>query len=146
MQFETEGQKECYEKILPWMKELFGIYLKVREDVPSFGVIVGSAYTQVGVYPWGKNEATITTRSYVVTNINIVEDLMDYLLHENDRMRFGAFGLDSDNDIFFEHTILGSTSDKEEIKSSILAVVYTADEYDDIIRQRWGGERAIDRS
>ncbi len=60
-------------------------------------------------------------------------------------MRFGAFGVDQDNDIFFEHTIVGSSCDKDELKASILAVVYTADQYDEQITQKWGGQRAVDR-
>jgi hypothetical protein len=60
-------------------------------------------------------------------------------------MRFGAFGLDSDNDVFFEHSIVGSTSDKVELKASVMAVVMTADRYDDQISSRWGGTRAVDR-
>ncbi|HOD05119.1 MAG TPA: YbjN domain-containing protein, partial [Anaerolineaceae bacterium] len=92
-----------------------------------------------------EDDATITTRAYVVTGVELTPDLMHFLLRENDRMRFGAFGVDQDNDIFFEHTIVGSTCDMEELKSSVLAVVYTADQYDDQIIQKWGGQRAVDR-
>jgi hypothetical protein len=70
---------------------------------------------------------------------------MRYLLQENDRMRFGSFGVDKDDDVFFEHTIVGSTCDKEEIKASVMAVVITADQYDDQIIAKWGGKRALDQ-
>lgn len=145
MEFKTNPQKETYEKVMPWMKELFGAFVSVRQDAPHFGIAVGSAFTSIGVYPWGEDDATITTRSYVVTGVELTAELMKYLLQENDRMRFGAFGVDQDNDIFFEHTLVGSTCDKEEIKASVLAVVVTADEYDDKIIQKWGGQRALDR-
>ncbi len=145
MEFQTDAHKQVYEKIAPWIKELFGTFSFAREDVPSFGLAVGSAFVQVGVIPWGDDDATITTRSYVVTGAEITPDLMHFLLRENDKMRFGAFGIDQDGDIFFEHTIVGSSCDKEELKSSILAVVYTADQYDDQIIQKWGGQRAVDR-
>lgn len=72
-------------------------------------------------------------------------ELMKFLLRENDRMRFGAYGLDEDEDIFFEHTIVGSTCDKEELKASVVAVVMTADDADDKIIAKWGGQRAVDR-
>jgi hypothetical protein len=94
---------------------------------------------------WGEDDAIITTRSWVVTGIELTQELLQYLLRENDTMRFGAFGLDSDNDVFFEHTIVGSTADKHELKASVMAVVMTADRYDDIIAERWGGTRAVDR-
>jgi hypothetical protein len=145
VEFETFAQKEVYEKIIPWLKEEFGSFLRVRPDAPAFGIILGSSYTVVGVYPLADKDATITTRSYVVTRVELVPDLLKFLLRKNDEMRFGAFGLDSEGDIFFEHTILGSSCDLDELISSIQYVVRIADEFDDQIRERWGGERAIDR-
>jgi hypothetical protein len=145
MEFVTEAQKACYEKIKPWMKDLFGEFSMAREDAPVFGLIVGSALAQTAVYPWGDDDATICTRAYVVTGAEITPELMDYLLKANANMRFGAFGLDNENDIMFEHTVVGSRADKEEIKASILAVVMTADKYDDEIIARWGGQRALDQ-
>lgn len=146
MEFVSQLQKETYEKILPWVKELFGTFAIVREDVPVVGVMVGSALAQVGISPWGDDDTTITTRAYLVTDVEITPDLMSFLLHENDRMRFGGFGLDRDNDIFFEHTIVGSRCDKEELRSSILAVALTSDQYDDKIVERWGGRRMTDKA
>ncbi len=145
MEFQSDAQKLCYEKIAPWVKEIFGSFAMPRTDAPIFAVMVGSALAQVMVSPWGKDDATITTRSYVVTGAEITPDLMHFLLRENDIMRFGAFGLDKDDDIFFEHTIAGSTADMEEIKASVMAVIVTADQYDDKIIQQWGGQRALDR-
>ncbi len=145
MEFQTAAHKEAYEKISPWMKELFGAFVIPRDDAPIIGVMVGSALAQVGVSAWGENDATITARSYVVTGCELNQELMLFLLKENDRMRFGAFGVDQDNDIFFEHSIVGSTSDKDEIKATVMAVILTADEYDDKIIARWGGQRALDR-
>ncbi|MCA1954714.1 MAG: YbjN domain-containing protein [Anaerolinea sp.] len=145
MEFQNEFQKQMYEKLAGMMKELFGAFASPRQDSPAFGISMGSAYTVVSVLPWREDEAIFTTRSYVVTGIEIVPELMYYLLRENDRMRFGAYGIDRDNDIFFEHTIVASTCDLEELKSSVLAVVYTADQADDEITSRWGGQRAVDR-
>jgi hypothetical protein len=145
MEFQNEFQKQMYDKLAGMMKELFGTFASPRQGSPSFGVSMGSAYTVTSVLPWREDEAIFTTRSYVVTGIEIVPELMYYLLRENDRMRFGAFGIDKDNDIFFEHTIVASTCDLEELKSSVLAVVYTADQSDDEITSRWGGQRAVDR-
>lgn len=145
MEFKTSAQKACYEKIVPWAKELFGEFAQAREDAPVFGVMAGSAMVQVAVLPWGDDDATITARAYVVSGAELTPDLMHYLLRKNDDVRFGAFGVDNDGDIFFEHTIVGSTCDKEELKASVMAVVLTADKYDDEIVARWGGQRALDR-
>jgi len=145
IEFKTAAQKACYEKIVPMMKELFGELAMFRDNAPVVLVPVGSTYASTAVYAWGDDEATITTRAYVVTKVELTPELMLFLLQENDTMRFGAFGVDSDKDIFFEHTIVGSTCDKAELRASVIAVVRTADQYDDQIMARWGGQRAVDR-
>uniref|UniRef100_A0A7C4GG03 YbjN domain-containing protein n=1 Tax=candidate division WOR-3 bacterium TaxID=2052148 RepID=A0A7C4GG03_UNCW3 len=145
MEFETQAQKKVYEKIAPWMRELFGQFATAHESAPVFGVVFGSTIAHVAVFPWGDDDATITTRAWVVTGTELTPDFMKFLLLQNDKMRFGAFLVDSDGDVFFEHTIVGSTCDKEELKASVLAVAATADRYDDEIVQRWGGQRMLDR-
>ncbi len=145
IQFQSAPQEETFKKVKGWMKEIFGDFATPREDAPNVSVYVGSSYSSVAVMPWGTDDAIITTRSWVVTGVEMTQDLLYYLLRENDTMRFGGFGLDSDNDVFFEHTIVGSTADKDELKASVMAVVMTADRYDDTISGRFGGTRAIDR-
>jgi hypothetical protein len=127
------------------MRQLFGEAAGVRTDFPAFGVWVGSAFAQTMIHPWGPDDAVICTRAYVVTGAQVTPDLMAFLLRANDRMRFGAFGLDEDGDIFFQHTIVGSTCDIKQLQASVAAVVLVADRYDDPIVARWGGQRAIDR-
>lgn len=145
MRFDTPAQKACYEKILPLMRDMFGQFAGQRQEIPEFGVMVGSAFAQTAIYPFGDEESVISTRAYVVTGAELTADLMHFLLRENDRMTFGAFGIDEEGDIFFEHTILGSTCDPEELRSSVSSVVLIADEYDDLIVEKWGGKRAVDR-
>lgn len=146
MEFQTEAVKACYEKVSVWLKELFGEMVEAREDFPGFGLAMGSAYCQIAIYPWGDTNSTITCRSYVVTGAETTPELMKYLLRESADLRFGKFGLDEDGDIVFEHTIVGNTVDKEEVRALVRAVIWTADEYDDKIVARFGGERAIDRT
>jgi hypothetical protein len=145
MEFKTQAQKETFERISPWMKEIFGEFARVRDDKPQYGISMGSAYSVVSVNPWGENDSTITALSWVVTEIELVPDLMKYLLRESFDMRFGAFGIDEDEDICFSQTIVGSTCDKDELKAAIMAVINVADEYDDEIIAKWGGLRAKDR-
>lgn len=145
MEFETQAQKECYEKVLPWVTELFGGSVLRKTEVPVLGIMHGSAFAQIGVFPWGDDDAFITTRAYVVTGADLTPELMRFLLLENTGMRFGAFGVDDVGDIIFEHSIVGSTCDQKELESSVIHVARTADEYDDQIVARWGGERALDQ-
>jgi hypothetical protein len=144
IQFQSDAQRECYHKIKPWMKEIFGAFTIERKDYPLLGGRIGSAFVQTGVHPWGDDDSTVTTRSYVVTGAELTPELMHYLLLKNHEMRFGAFAVDPDGDILFEHSIVGSTCDQRELHTSVMAVLSVADQHDDEIVSRWGGQRAID--
>lgn len=145
MDFKTPAQQGIYEKVASLVRELFGEMASPRDDRPSFGIRMGSAWVQTWVSAWGDDDATITTRAWLTTGTELTVDFARYLLNANDDMRFGAFGIDKDGDSFFEHTILGSTATKVELKASILAVATTSDEYDDEIVSRFGGTRMADR-
>ena len=145
MKFETNVQEACYNKIAVWMRELFDKFPCVIQDLPGISLFMGSALVEVFVFPWGDDEAIINTRSYVVTNVELKPNLMEFLLRENSNMRFGAFGIDKNDNIIFEHTIVGSTCDRPELEASVKTVLKVADEYDDKIVEQWGGQRAMDR-
>jgi len=144
MEFKTSTHQTCYERVATWMKELFGEMAMTRSDVPLIGVLVGSAYAQVAIHPWGDDDATVTARAYVVLGTELQPELMHYLLRQNADMRFGAFGVDNEGDIFFEHTIVGSTCERSELKASVMAVAITAGQYADALVARWGGRRGLD--
>lgn len=145
MEFATEAHKACYEKIGGYTKELFGEFANARTDKPFFGLAMGSAFVQVAVFPWGDDDAVVSARAYVVMGAELTLELAKYLLEKNNEMRFGAFGLDGEGDIFFHHAIVGSTCDKNELRTTVMAVMHTADKQDDEIVRRWGGKRASDR-
>ena len=147
MEFKTDAHRMCFEKVHQWLKELYGEEgVRPRTDSTMLGLNRGSAYITVLVWPNGEQDAWITTRSWVVTKVEIVADLAKYLLRKNYDMTLGAFGIDDAGDIFFEHTILGSSCDKGELRASVGAVSYVADTYDDEIVGRWGGQRATERT
>jgi hypothetical protein len=145
MQFKTKAQEACYIKIAPWMQQIFESSPIEHHDESLFVTHFGSAVSHTRVIPWGEDEAIILTRSCVLTNVEITPDLTYYLLRENDNLYFGRFAIDSENNIIFEHSLMGSTCDQEELKTSVIAVMRFADEYDDKIMERWGGQRALDR-
>ncbi|HIK46583.1 MAG TPA: YbjN domain-containing protein [Leptolyngbyaceae cyanobacterium M65_K2018_010] len=145
MDFKTPGQQAVYDRILPWMHELFGENLVVFEDEPLFIINLGSAVASTRVVPWFQDETLITTRSYVVSDIAITPELSYYLLRENNGLYFGRFAYDAEDDIVFEHSLVGASCDRLELNHSVTTVIRIADSYDDEIVTRWGGKRALDR-
>lgn len=144
MEFFNDAQKSCYEKIKPWLKELFGEMIAEHPEIPSFQVKAGSAVVTITVLPWREEDVVVRALSFVVRGADLTPECCRYLLDQNANFVFGGFFIDSDGDIGFRSTILGSTIDKPELRTLILAVAATADNEDDKIRERWGGQRAED--
>lgn len=144
MEFQTEQQAAVYQRILPWMHELFQDALVASDTTPEFAIRMGSTIARIAIQPVA-GDALICTRAYVVRGCQLHPELLLFLLRENHNAHMGAFGLDHEGDIFIQHTILGSTCDPPELKSSVLSVASLADRHDDAIANQWGGERGIDR-
>jgi len=145
MEFENEAQKSCYETVATWLKEIWGeAFLRFSDDVPAAIIDYGSTLGQVAIVPWGDDDAVVAVRAIVVREAELSKDLLEYLLRKNHNMRFGAFEIDDDGNVIFRHTIVGSTCDKNELEASTKAVMFTADNLDEEISQRFGGKRMED--
>ncbi|PZD71562.1 hypothetical protein C1752_06182 [Acaryochloris thomasi RCC1774] len=145
MEFKTPAQQDGFKKVRGWMDELFSQIPWEVLDEPGVGLFMGSAWVEVRLYPWNE-DSVINIRSTVVSEAKLDATLQNFLLRENAELRFGAFSLNEAGDILFEHTIVGSTCDPQELEASVMAVLQAADDYDDQIVSRWGGKRALDKS
>lgn len=153
LSFASTVQELTYQKVADYLAQatLFNGALQVATDAPRFELMYGSARVEVDVlpwevHPWDERElAIVKACSCVTLNSAINADLMQYLLYENQRMLFGAFHLGAEGQIMFAHTVLGGEPmDLMELQTCILSVVTIADTYDDIIAERFGGQRAAD--
>lgn len=140
--FITPAQRLSFDKITPWLHEIFGEDVREHPDVPIFGVKMGSAFAMVQVSAW-QNDARIVTRAYISSGTELTPDLLEDLLRLNDTVPFGAFGIDESGDIFFQHVSLASTCDKLELETTVRTVVSVADETDDALIEKWGGDYAL---
>jgi hypothetical protein len=143
--FANETQRAVYGRVRSYIEDLFGELAVYREDAPAFAIAAGSAVAHVHVLPWTDQGAIVTTRAFVVSGVTLTEDLMRWMLERNAEALWGAFGVDEDGEIVIDHSINGPTCDKEDLRASVLGVIFSADRYDDEIVARWGGERALDR-
>ena len=146
MEFPTEAAKNCFERLTPMIKEVFGEFATANPDYPVYTLAMGSAYIQVGVYPWADDDAAVRIWSYVITGVENTADLMKYLLTQNANMILGAFALDEDGDIVLQYCLPGLSCTKDELKLAAMSIIYTADRVDDEIMAKFGGQRAIDRA
>lgn len=117
-----------------------------KVDERLYVVKQGSAYVMVNVVPWGKDKAMVRCVSQLVKGVRMSEDLAVQLLQLNAHLRFGAFAFDPVGDlVLFIHSILGGhTLDPEELLTTLSDVALIADEYDDKLASKWGGQRMQD--
>ncbi len=119
-------------------------YRKVDESL--YVIKQGSAYVMISVIPWGKDKAMVRCVAQLVKGIDVDGPLALQLLELNTFLRFGSFAFDPQQQtVLFVHTILGGTTlDKEELMATLRDVALIADEYDDKLVEKYGGQRMLD--
>lgn len=143
--FASAAHRRTYERVLAWMRDLFGADVDPVPGLPAIDVAFNSAIARVGIHDLGGGRTTIVTTATVVAGADLTTELMTFLLHENARLPMGGFGLTAAGEIVLDHAIVGETCDRDELHASVTAVILTADDYDDRITAGWGGECALSR-
>ncbi|WP_017323951.1 hypothetical protein [Synechococcus sp. PCC 7336] len=153
--FANSTQASTYRKVADYLfnSRLFLGAMRAVRDRPKFDLLYESTMVEVEVLPWevhpweDSEMAIVRAASCVTIGSSMDADLMQYLLHENRRMRFGAFHLDESKNVVFAESVLGGENMAlVELQTCILSVATIADTYDDIIAEKFGGLRAIDRA
>jgi hypothetical protein len=119
-------------------------YRKVDESL--YVIKQGSAYVMIGIVPWDDDKAMVRFTAQLVKGIDIDGKLAKQLLELNSHLRFGAFAWDpGQHVVLFTHTILGGTTmDDAELLAALADVALIADEYDDKLMKKYGGQRMLD--
>jgi Putative bacterial sensory transduction regulator len=143
MRFEHGVHEETFHKLKEYLSELFEDPFHEPES-DHFYVRYGSTVLEISVEPYGTEEAMVMIMSYCVQDVEIAEDLLLGLLELNHQMSCGAFSLVG-NDIFFAHSLFGGSLDPQDLLRAITVVATVADDYDDRIVARYGGQTALER-
>jgi hypothetical protein len=119
-------------------------YRKIDDRL--YTVKQGSTYVMINIVPWGADKALVRCVAQLVKGVNLDGKLAFELLTLNAHLRFGAFAYEpEDESILFLHSILGgATLDAEELEATVRDVAVIADDYDDRIIKRYGGQRMVD--
>lgn len=121
-----------------------GTYRKVDERL--YVIKQGSTYVMINIVAIDNDRAQVRCVAQLVRGVRMDGDLAVQLLHLNAQLRFGAFSFDPvDSLVLFSHSILGGpTLDKDELMITLTDVALVADEYDDKIIQKYGGQTMRD--
>lgn len=144
MNFQTASQQDCYQKVSNWLPELCDRVSHPFADDPIFSLQFGSATVLVEIRTFHQIESIIYIWAYVATEVEVCNEMLLFLLKQNDNFRFGGFSMPDDGDIRFHVTLLGTSCQQNEFQLALTEVLESADRYDDQIVRQWGGRRASD--
>jgi hypothetical protein len=141
--FASPVHAETYDKLKEYLGELFDEPYH-DPDTDHFYVRYGTTVLELSVEPYGEDEAMVVIMSYCVQDVELAEELLAGLLELNHRLTCGHFSVVG-NDIFFAHTMFGRSLDARDLLRAITAVATIADDYDDRIVARYGGQTALEK-
>ncbi len=97
---------------------------------------------QINVAPRATPNGEIVVRVFAITNVGfeVTPELGLFLARLNFGMMFGRFALDTAHRaIWFDETLLGEEFREEELRFVIRMIATTADDWDDRLKQMFGG-------
>ncbi len=141
--FEHEIQAATFGKVKEYLGELFEEPYHDPEN-DHFYVRYGTTVLEISVEPYGPEEAMVTIMSYCVQDVEVEDDLLLGLLELNHQLLCGSFSVVG-NDIFFAHSLFGSSLEPRDLLRAITSVATLADDYDDRIVARYGGQTALEK-
>ena len=100
------------------------------------------AAVRVTVAPRAAPGGPVVVRVFSITNVGVTvsPELGLFLARLNFGLMFGRFALDAEHAaIWFDETLLGDQFSDEELRFTIQVVASTADEWDDRLKQMFGG-------
>lgn len=129
------------QRVQRMLADLFGS-IEVDRD-GDFTFRHGSTRVFISITDEFRGHTLVNVRA--ITNLRVPPspELFRYIATENNYI-FGALrGHEGDEGVLvtFRQTLLGDTLDPEELRTAVIAVAGTADDVDDEVQSRFGGDR-----
>ena len=138
MPFESDRQREAYERL---REPLGALFPALRERIHAIGYVYevdGTTVTST-LAPWGSHDTIVANRCYLAGAVPMSQELLRQLAEWTESGRFGHFGVDGADNVYFEHQLPGSTATKDTLDRSIHETHATAMARKDEVRRRFGG-------
>jgi hypothetical protein len=126
--------------------------VRLRKD--GFLLAVGSTAAFVQIQAWtpdaeGNPRSLVYIWAPLGRDVKPSDELYHWAAVDGQQMRFGTVTVIDDKEkgtcfVQFDHTILGDYLDPAELITAVAAVMYTADDLDEIVHTRFGGKRYSD--
>jgi hypothetical protein len=141
-QFHTQCQEEVYRQVKSYLDELVDEHF---DDVDhcDFYLKYGSTVLEISIHPYEEDDAVIDVLAFCVQGVEPTFECMQELLKLNAQVPLGAFSMVG-QDIFFSHAFLGRRLRGEQLIASLDCVASIADDYDEQLVEKYGGETALE--
>jgi hypothetical protein len=141
--FHTPCQEDVYKRVRGILDELVDEHYDDAEHC-DFYVKYGTTLLEISIAPYEEDNAVVEVLAYCVHDVEPTFDLQQQLLSLNSQTPLGAFSMVERN-IYFSHSFIGRKLQPEQLIVSLSTVATLADEYDDLIVEKFGGETALER-
>lgn len=114
----------------------------VESDDGRWSIRYGSAKVEIQVGVFDEDSSVVLVESPAVTGARPSEELYRHLATQSAFHSFGHLGAIETGDtvtITFGHSLLGEFLEPAELRTAVIAVAYSADQIDDDLAQRFGG-------
>jgi len=144
MVFKSPKQEEIFNKVIGYLKEIFGEVNLTFKDKYIYG-IKGTTSWVIEAVPVNEEDLWIIVEDWVTVETPIRGELLRWLLDKQKYFWLGKFYIEpTKNDpfkcnIFLAHVMLGSTLDKKELMLAVDFISSLADKYDEEITRNFGG-------
>jgi hypothetical protein len=111
-----------------------------RDQDGDYILPVGDVHVMVA--PRAAPDGTVVVRVFAIANVgvNVTPELGLFLARLNFGLMFGRFALDIEHrSIWFDESLLGDPLSDEQLRFAVKIVGATADEWDDRLKQMFGG-------
>jgi len=140
--FHTRCQEEVYRQVKSYLDELVDEHFDNAEHC-DFYLKYGSTVLEISIEPFDEDDAVIEILAFCVQGVEPSFELMRELLRLNSEVPLGAFSLVGKN-VFFSHAFLGRRLVGEQLIASLEGVATVADDWDETLVERYGGETALE--
>ena len=139
MDFESAEQRAAYARLRGPLEELFPEGLRERIHAIGYVMTVDGTIVTSTLAPWGEGDTIVANRVYLAGAVPMSVELLRELARWSSDARFGAYGVDDADNVYFEHQLVGSTVNAAVLERSIRSSLALASARRDEVRQRFGG-------
>jgi hypothetical protein len=137
--FESAAQRDAHERLRAPLEAQFPGHVNERIHAIGYVLRFDGATVTCTLAPWGEDDATIAVRSYLAGAVPMGEEVLRELARWTSDARFGTFGVDPADNVYFEQHLVASTTPPEMVARAVHDVMALVAARTGEFRARFGG-------